>query len=413
MAYRGVTLAGAGMAAVLLAATSVHAQSARNAGGLRFADQSGAQFTLSALVQLDAAYTQLDVDQVDESTGVRTEDRRLRFALETSFTERVSFRSELDFANGDTRVEDLFVAFSEGRYTAILGHHRPPVSMDGLTEEEELPFLERAAFTEAFALDERVGASARYATGAWGVQVGFYGDNLNAADTRDPDVAADEGYVAAGRFFQTARLGDVFIHGGVSGRYRNSGADDPLQLIRYVGAPNSRAVDNAVATAPFVEKDTMVGVEGAARLGRLVLQGEYTRVDATTGSNFADDAAYAGAYAQARFALAGARPSYDSVNGVFTAVGPGRAPLGRGGLGALEGVARVDYLDLRDDESNAGGGEQFSVTAGVNWRPVEFLNFATEVTIADIDRSDGFSPLDTGDQDASATIIQSRIGLRY
>src|SRR3546814_17397192 len=44
-------------------------------------------------------------------------------------------------------------------------------------------------------------------------------------------------------------------------------------------------------------------------------------------------------------------------------------------MGAFQGIARVDYLDLNDSDAGVLGGKQTAYQLGLTWIPVDYVRF--------------------------------------
>ena len=94
-----------------------------------------------------------------------------------------------------------------------------------------MALIERAALTDAFELNRRVGFEVSTKSDNYLVQVGIFGENLEAIENND----GNEGFAAAGRAVYKFDLDsaslpdDSLIHVGGSFRYRDQNDGDDLR----------------------------------------------------------------------------------------------------------------------------------------------------------------------------------------
>jgi len=204
-----------------------------------------------------------------------TELRAARLGIEGK-AEDFDYLLEADFADGEVDVTDAFIEY-DGRFTdpayVRVGQFKTPNSLEELTSARFTTFMERAAFTDAFELDRRIGLGSGVGGGNWGVDAGLFGQNAS-------DVASNEGFAIAGRghyAFLDALRSDSVVHLGASVRFRDLENDVDDDSARYRQRPffhftGTRSVDTG--TIPDADNDVLLGGEAALVLGPFSLQGE-------------------------------------------------------------------------------------------------------------------------------------------
>ena len=69
------------------------------------------------------------------------------------------YKFELDFAGNDVAVTDAFLSYESGNAELKIGQLNNFQSLEELTSSLHTSFIERAAFTDAFGFERRVGAA--------------------------------------------------------------------------------------------------------------------------------------------------------------------------------------------------------------------------------------------------------------
>lgn len=282
-----------------------------------------------------------------------------------------------------------------------LGQFKTPNSLVEDTSSRFIVSHERPAFTDAFALDRRVGAMVSKKTDHYTLSLGVFGQNLEE-DTFG-------GYAIAGRAtYMPASSDSLKIHTGASFRYRELDGNQPL--FRYRQKPFVHNVGRIVGTERLADSDIFAGVETAIILKSFWTTAEY-------GVSFVDcfscaaDPVFSGGYVETGFMVGGKR-TYKK--GKFA-----RPELTKsirdGGLGAFSFVARLDMLDLEDGAID--GGDYQSAVIGVDWWPTKNVRFGVNGFIANADLGATESGLDPAFASAVADGVEEEtvtgINLRF
>jgi phosphate-selective porin OprO and OprP len=338
-----------------------------------------------------------------------TELRAARIGVEGIAWRDWEYRLEVDFANDEVDITDAYIQYDgsliEPAFIRV-GQFKTPNSLEEQTSSRFITFMERAAFTDAFDLDRRIGLASGVGGDDWAVTGGLFGQNA-------VDVANNEGYALAGRghYALLEPLGaDSVVHLGASARFRDLENDVDDDSARYRQRPffhftDTRSVDTG--TLADAENDAFAGPEAALVLGPFSLQAEAGHTWLQRDGDASDADGLWGGYLSASYFLTGESRNYDAEEGVFDRVRVNN-PVFEGGPGAWEVGSRFDYIDLNDDGADVRGGEQYSAIAGVNWYPNNHIRFLLDYALTNVfDASDSPGAAVTG----SRNLIQG-IGLR-
>jgi phosphate-selective porin OprO/OprP len=238
--------------------------------------------------------------------------------------------------------------------------------LEELTSARFITFMERAAITDAFDLNRRIGVGSGIGGDNWGVDAGLFGQNVDQQSD-------NEGYALAGRghyaFDMAAGDRPAWLHLGSSLRFRDLENDSDGDSVRYRQRPffhftGTRSVDTGVI--PDAENDVWLGGELAFVSGRFSAQSEASNTWLQRSSGNDDATGLWGGYLGASWFLTDDSRTYDPEDGVFNRVAV-KDPVHDGGIGAWQLGARLDFVDLNDGSADVRGGEQYSTILGINW----------------------------------------------
>ncbi len=314
----------------------------------------------------------VDIGSVSGPAGLDTsvasrgvEVRRLRFGVEGDLPGAFDYRVDADFSGDTVEFVDAWVRYRAGPVSVTVGQHNGFQSLEELTSSNDASFVERAAFTDAFGFERRLGIGVEYAKDGLVAQAGVYGDTL--LDISDGE---DTAYSVSGRLAYGPRFGTTQLHFGVHGSYRDLG--EAGRNVRYRQRPFTHVIDRRYVATPNLlsSEETQYGAEIALLRGRFHAQGEvhWASLDRLTVG--AADPTFFGGAAEAGVFLTNDGRRYR--NGIFRGVDV-RRPVTEGGLGAVQIVARYDWLDLTD--AGVAGGRQAGYMAGITWWPVSEVRF--------------------------------------
>ena len=272
----------------------------------------------------------------------------------------VFFKLELATdSSGELFATDAFLGFTPdgSDWTLLAGQFKTPNSLEEENSSRFFTMKERPAFTDAFALDRRVGIAVSTRRDDWTFMAGLYGGSLN-------DTAFEEGWVAAARATYTpVQTETLIIHLGGSFRYRQRG--DKQDRLRYRQKPFAHQAGRIISTGRLGDNDMFHGIETAALSGGGWLAGEYAWLAADCPACSQGDPVFTGYYMASGWMWGGKR-SYR--NGKFDRPMVVR-PVTQGGHGAFAVAARFDALDLTD--AGTDGGTLDTSVLGLDWYPTE------------------------------------------
>lgn len=359
----------------------------------------GWSFKPRGRLQIDATSIDTPAGVTGTHGGVGTELRRLFLGVEGKIPGGFGYRLEADLANSSVDLTDVYITYGTGPVTITAGQHKPFWSLDELTSDLFTTLAERAAFTQAFGFERRVGLSAQYKGKALLLQGGVFGDNAN-------DLVSDSNNAvsADARAIWMPKIGTAQLHLGGSGHWRKIN-DAPA--VRYAPRPfihttNSRIIDTGTFTA---SSERGLGLEAAAMVGPFHVSSEgFWQTARRPG--FADPTFFGG-YAEVGYVLTrGDARIYK--DGVFDRLAPTR-PINAGGPGAIEINARYDYLDLND--AGIVGGKQRTVGVSLIWAPISYVRFTANYGRLMFD--DAAIGTITGDRDYSADAFGLRTQIDF
>ncbi len=333
---------------------------------LAFPQLAAAQddFTINLGGRLHLDYVTADADNADfEFSG--TALRRARLKGHGQFGDNLKYKIETTFdEDGAVNLEDAIITWQpEGSiFSFKLGHFKTQNSLEEAASSLDTAIIERAAFTDAFELDRRIGFEIATKSDDYQLQIGIFGENQEEITEN-----GNEGIAVAGRAVYKFDLPDTsfyengLIHVGGSFRYReqNDAAD-----LRYRQRPFVENTGRIISTGRIADSDTFYGAELAGLFGPAWFQAEYALIDANCAEGVAictDDPQFNAWSIGAGYFFGGhrnykigkfKRPTIDN-------------PVTKGGWGAVSLNVRYDTLDLNDE--GIQGGDLDTFAAGANW----------------------------------------------
>ncbi|WP_447762200.1 OprO/OprP family phosphate-selective porin [Sphingopyxis panaciterrae] len=360
----------------------------------------GWSFKPRGRIQLDLA----GIDAPDGVTGPRgglkTEFRRVYLGVDGKIPGGFSYRVEADIANSAVELTDIYFTYGPGPLSVTAGQLKPFWSLDEMTSDLFTSFTERAAFTQAFGFERKVGLSAQYRGKALLVQAGVSGDNANdLLDDANNSIGAD------GRVVWMPKFGKTQLHLGGSAHWRDF--NDPAAELRYRSRPFAHTTDLRLVDTRAIGAtgEHGMGLEAAVVSGPFHAAGEgFWQTMKRPG--FADPTFFGG-YAEVGMVLTpGDSRGYK--DGAFDRLKPSK-PITDGGIGAIEINARYDHLDLND--SGIVGGRQRTALIGVVWAPIDYIRFTANYGRVKI--NDAAIASAAGDRDYSADVFGLRTQIDF
>lgn len=325
-------------------------------GAPEFESEDGWSFKPRGRLQYDAGFVDVP-DSTGRAEGFGSELRRARLGAEGSMPGGFGYKFEIDFAGNEVELTDAILTYEDGGLQLSAGQHNPFQSLEELTSSRFSSFIERAAFTDAFAFERRVGVSGQYSAGDFLVQAGVFSDNI--------DALPGKGWSTDGRIVYLPKFGDTQFHLGGSVHY----ADTDSSNLRYRQRPlvhftSERFLDTGSFSS---ESEFGAGIEAAAIHGRFHAAGEAFWQKADRSGALVDPTFFGGYAEVGVFLTPGDTRGYK--RGTFDRVKPASS-VGEGGFGALQFNLRYDYLDLVD--AGLTGGIQNGYYASLIWTPTDY-----------------------------------------
>ena len=316
--------------------------------------------------------------------GFGNEVRRARLGASGDLPGGFGYKFEFDLAGDEIDVNDAYFSYETGNAEIAIGQHNTFQSLEELTSSLHSSFIERAAFTDAFGFERRIGASVTYSSGIFLGQAGVFTDNF--ADTGTDNRSID------GRVVLMPKMGDTQLHFGGSLHYNDLGQDDAT--VRYRQRPFVHFTSTRFVNTDRLDADSEfgAGLEAAVISGpfHASAEGYWQSVDMPMA---ADNPTFFGGYVEAGYFLTkGDSRGYKG--GKFDRVKP-ENPLGNGGIGSVQVNIRYNPLDLND--AGILGGVQNGYQASLIWKPASHTLFG--INYGRMDYTDAVLPTATGDTD--------------
>ena len=360
------------------------------------AKSDGWSFKPRGRLMFDAGFTNAP-DSTGASDGFGNEVRRARLGASGDMPGGFGYKFEVDFAGNEISVADAILSYENGPVEIAIGQHNNFQSLEELTSSLHTTFIERAAFTDAFGFERRLGASITYARGDVLAQAGVFTDNLEDTDSKNRGADA--------RIVFMPKAGDTQLHFGGSFHYND--LDDPAAQLRYRQRPlvhftSQRFIDTRSMGA---DSETGYGLEAAAIAGRFhaAAEGYWQSVDMP---GVPDDPSFFGGYVEAGVFLTDDTRGYKG--GKFDRTKPS-SPVGEGGIGSVQFTLRYDHLDLND--AGIVGGRQAGYFAALVWKPTDYT--ALMLNYGRLQYTDAILPTAGGDTSYGVDAIGMRAQIDF
>ncbi len=373
---------------------------------------------IGGIVQLDSGYIGSDSELERAFPGLRgynTDFRRLRLTTFTTLYDTVDIKFDIDFARQQA-IKDFWVGMRNLPVVGDVraGHMKEPFSLEELTSNTNLTFMERSLPILAFSPSRDVGALFQntalgdrltWSAGAFMI-TGSFANLGNAADR----LSNLYGYAFTGRITGLPWYSDNgrrLMHTGLSYTYQDRDETSKNSRLKLSALPESYLTDKRLVSTPsfFTGGMHMINPEWAVVLGPLSFQAEY--VQAFVDADRSGDPGFWGGYVYGSYLLTGEHRTYDMKKGIFCQVRPkGNFQFSGGGWGAWELGLRFSYVDLNGGRIR--GGRENNVTAGLNWYIDP--NIRMMINYIHANARDRATPLiDNGNAD----IVQGRLQINF
>ena len=329
-------------------------------GAPKISGEGGWTFKPRGRLNIDAGFINAP-ESTGRTDGFGSEMRRARLGVEGDIPGGFGYKFEVDFGGGSAEVTDAILTYKDGDLKLSFGQHNTFQSLEELSSSRHTSFIERAAFTDAFGFERRLGVSAQYGSGDFLVQAGLFSDAIG--DIPNQNWSAD------GRVVYFPKTGNTQLHFGGSVHLTDLEAGSTVRYRQrpYVHFTGERFINtNRIAAS----KELGLGLEAAAISGpfHIAAEGFWQKVDRM--APLADPTFFGGYVEAGVFLTSGDKRGYKK--GTFDRVKPAN-PVDKGGMGAWQVNLRYDYLDLND--AGIVGGQQNAYQLSLNWKPVDYVLF--------------------------------------
>ena len=383
--------------------TPSQSQNVRFQGAPRFGSSDGWSIKPRGRVQYDFGHISRPDGITVDGLGSVDELRRARIGIEGTAPHGFSYVFEIDVAPEVVEITDAQISYkASDRITLTLGQHNNFQSLEELTSSRFSSFIERAAFTDVFGFERRLGLSGTLISGPVTAQFGVFHDNLLDIDDGDSAIGVDA------RFAYGPRLGETQLHLGASFHWRDNG-DLVANGVntRYRQRPLVHATDVRFVATPSlpVDQETGFGLEAAMIRGPFHAAAEAYWLSADSIAPAASPNLFGG-YAEIGWFLTGEQRGYRGAKFDRTRV---RRSIEEGGFGALQLNLRYDYLDL--NSGSVRGGIQRGVQAGIIWIPTDHARLL--LNYARLSYDDAVIAAANGDRDYRVDVVAVRAQIDF
>lgn len=387
-------------------------------GGPLFSSPEGFTFKPKGFMQFDAGY----VGQPEkglrgtvgglntQNLGWNTRARRIVFGAEGTLPGGFGYKAEFNFAQGGVDYEDILLSYQpKGSPLQVqIGNFYPLSSLETMTSSRLGSFLERATLTEAFAYNRRLGLSVGLAdpNDRYTLTAGVFSQTINSAASDSGNANNRTGWQASIRGTFSPTLGDTRLHLGANFQHRVAQRDS--QNVRYRTRPFTQVTDERFVDTNLIaaDGDDVVGIELAAIHGPFHFASEAQKLwvrgyapgkvfgNSNNGVNggtfYAGDPSFVSAYGEVGFFITGESRGYKGGKWDRTKV---LKPFDKGGIGAIQVNARLDYTDLEDRVAGTtlaapnfvNGGKQTGYQLSVIWNPMDYIRFMAQYAHTDVE----------------------------
>ena len=440
--------------------------------------EAGWSFKVRGRLQYDVGYVSNPDDEpngglITRNLGFNSRARRIRLGAEGTIPGGFGYKCEADFANASVGFGDCILSYTptNSPFNIAVGNQETNNGLEQISSSRWSSFIERAAFTDAFIDTRRLGINLGYVSkdNVFRLNAGLW-----AAHSIDASLD-NEGWIGAARAVYAPLMGGNQLHFGINYQHRQfqsnnagttaSGAGQPSvnQTARYRARPFSQLTDVRFvdSTAFAAKSDDIIGLEAAGIFKSLHIaaEGQYLKSNAydagdtlsnLTGSSTINqfpgsvtsflvpngNPSFWGGYIEAGYFLTGETRGYKGGTWDRTKV---LKPFSKGGSGAFQINARVDYVDLDTSKLHQGctnnfvtgvcansfnytrGGKQLGFQAGLTWIPEDYLRVLVNYSHAEVEGgpfADEVSGLatsnpDVRDVDYGVDVVQARFQIDF
>lgn len=330
-------------------------------------------FKAKGRIQFDSGLVRSNGRIEGQSAGLASEARRIRLGAEGNLGGDFGYKLEIEFSDNSVDLVDTFISYTPGDFVALIGNQNQFQSFDEVIGDTTGSFMERAAFTDAFGFERRLGVSLQYVGKELLLQGGVFADSIDsiANDSEEPGGGGlNDSASFDGRIIYAPQIGPMRLHLGASLHWRElNNLAQGTQRYRqrpYLHAVNFRPIDTGELLA---DSEMHYGLELAGSRKQLYFAGEVHWLEVSRPGMA--DPRFFGGYAEVGYFLTrgDTRPWR---GGLFDRTDPAR-PVTEGGPGAIQIGIRYDHLDM--NSLDIVGGTQDAVFLAAVWTPINYLRF--------------------------------------
>ncbi len=421
-------------------------------GAPQLSDAEGWSFKPRGRIHYDAGYIAAPgAYAANRNLGFNSRIRRVRLGAEGAMPGGFGYKVEADLANSSVVFGDVLASWTSKDKDVLVrvGNFETLNGLDQITSSNYITFLERGQMNDAFSNTRRLGAAAALIgrDDHYRIEAGlFTAHGIDASFDND-------GWIGAARGVYAPKIGSGRLHFAVNYQHRdfqrNNGGSASVsinapsinQVARYRARPFLQTTDvRFVDTGSFAAKgDEILGLELAAIFPKMYVASEaqwanvrtYKPGDIATGLDAFANASqvtpreypsFFGGYVELGYFLTGETRGYkDNIWGRTKVLNP----LSKGGAGAWQIAARLDYLDLdsralksapvnnfttglstsaASAAALARGGKQTGAIFGLNWYPSDYVRIMMNYIRINVDGG----PLASAVLPASAAPVDQR-----
>lgn len=330
--------------------------------------------------------------------GFSNEARRVRIGIQGTMPGGFGYKLETDLPGG-TSLTDAYIDYKNDGLKITIGQHNNFQGFEELTSSNDSSFIERAAFTDAFGFQRKLGVSAAFKMSDVNIQTGIFTDNLDDLDDGNNALSLDF------RAFVAPKINGMQMHFGASVHSTDLG--DSIDTVRYRARPMVHSVDTRFINTDRIEgaeKEFSYGLEYAVIADRFHAMAEVHSMSVDrTGF---EDVSFFGGAIEAGYFLTDDTRTYKG--GVFKAAKVSQ-PFNEGGMGAWQINVRYDHLDLVD--ADIVGGSQDAFMASLIWTPINNVRFL--VTYGHISYKDALDVVAGAPADFSVNVAGARAQISF
>lgn len=385
------------------------------AGAPRTTDSSGDSFKVRGRILVDAVNEDVSRDndrfagqtQASDYHARNLRGRQIQLGVEGQIGEHFAYKMEGGFVNGGSpqwAYAGLEWKFSK-KDSLIFGNVKT-AGLENITSQKFTTFIDRGPYQDLTDTSFILSAQLVHVDTNYSLWAAVQGASVNSSDVTagayGSSSANERIGVTARATYLPVSTRTQKLHLGVWGRYRNRGGESGFG---YTAWPNTNyhsetpTASSLLTTGTVGGSDFTVAGEFAWVMRNLSFQAEAADImvdrldtgrNAVTGGGDFDIRT---AYAFVSWFPTGEMRSY-AATGQF-----GRVkvlnPIDRGGAGAFELAARMDYDDLSDLKANDvtdlakqtplfTSGRYMAGTVGLNWYPISYVRFMGNYTHGEI-----------------------------